>query len=222
MLQNYKLLHHFVIWNIFFALICIPTAGKMVDVFGTPLSISIFYFPFVYIVSDILTEVYGYAIARRALWYTLATQILAVVIFQLVLAAPPSTVFTAQDSYAAVLGASPQLVAFGMLAVFSGDIANNFILAKMKLHSHGGSPGARFVVSTLAGETVNTAVFYIFGLWGMIPLENVWASVLLASLAKTVVEVIALPLTLRIVAWVKRVEGIDHYDRDTDFNPFKL
>jgi len=71
-MQNYKCLNHIVLWNVFFAIICIPTAGKLIDVMGIPLSISIYYFPFVYIFADILTEVYGYAVARRVLWYCIS------------------------------------------------------------------------------------------------------------------------------------------------------
>jgi uncharacterized PurR-regulated membrane protein YhhQ (DUF165 family) len=67
-MQNYKFLNHIVLCNVFFAIICIPTAGKLIDVMGIPLSISIYYFPFVYIFADIMTEVYGYAVARRVLW----------------------------------------------------------------------------------------------------------------------------------------------------------
>ena len=73
-MQNYKFLNHIVLWNVFFAIICIPTAGKLIDVVGTPLSISIYYFPFVFIFGDILTEVYGYAVARRVLWYCIVAQ----------------------------------------------------------------------------------------------------------------------------------------------------
>jgi len=130
MIQNYKLLFHFVIWNIFFVLVCLPTAGKMVDFFGTPISVAIFYFPFVYIISDVMTEVYGYAVARRTLWYTIFAQIFATLIFTLVLIAPPAVSFTANDAFDTVLGAAPQITIFGTLAIFCGDVTNNYILAK--------------------------------------------------------------------------------------------
>lgn len=223
MFQNYKLLGHLVIWNIFFALICIPTAGKMIDVGGILLSVSIFYFPFVYIISDILTEVYGYALARRVLWYTVATQIAAVILFQLVLLAPVIPGFEGAEShFEAVLGAAPQLVTFGLLAVFLGDITNNYILAKMKVWSEGKHMPARLVASTLGGEFVNTAVFYTFGLWGILPVEALIPSIIAGAVAKTVVEIVMLPLTIRIVQKTKRIEGIDHFDTDTNFNPLKI
>jgi uncharacterized integral membrane protein (TIGR00697 family) len=136
---------------------------------GIPLSISIYYFPFVYILADILTEVYGYAIARRVLWYCIFAQLLAIVIFEFVIFYPPSAAMKDNQSYVDVLSAAPRLVLFGTLAMFAGDIANNYVLAKMKVWTNGSYISARFVTSTLCGQMVNTAVFYIFGLWGMIP-----------------------------------------------------
>jgi queuosine precursor transporter len=170
-MQNYKILNHIVLWNIFFAIICIPTAGKLIDVMGIPLSISIYYFPFVYIFADILTEVYGYAIARRVLWYCIFAQLLMVAIFEFVIFYPPSAVMTNNQSYVDVLSAAPRLVLFGTLAMFAGDIANNYVLAKMKVWTNGRYMSARFVTSTLCGQSVNTGVFYIFGLWRMIPIR---------------------------------------------------
>jgi queuosine precursor transporter len=75
-MQNYKFLGHIVLWNVFFAIICIPTAGKLIDVMGLPLSIFIYYFPFLFILGDTLTEGYGYAVARRVLWYCIFAQLL--------------------------------------------------------------------------------------------------------------------------------------------------
>jgi uncharacterized PurR-regulated membrane protein YhhQ (DUF165 family) len=136
-MQNYKFLNHIVLCNVFFAIICIPTAGKLVDVMGIPLSISIYYFPFVYIFADITTEVYGYAIARRVLWYCIFAQVLVIAIFEFVIFYPPSAVMTNNQSYVDVLSAAPRLVLFGTLAMFTGDIANNYVLAKMKVWTNG-------------------------------------------------------------------------------------
>ena len=218
-MQNYKFLNHIVLWNIFFAIICIPTAGKLIDVVGTPLSISIYYFPFVYIFADILTEVYGYAVARRVLWYCVSAQVVTIVIFEFVILYPPSAVMTNNQSYVDVLSAAPRLVLFGTFAMYAGDIANNYVLAKMKVWTNGGYISARFVLSTLCGQMVNTAVFYIFGLWRLIPLPLLTKSILVASLIKVGVELILLPITLRVSLWLKRIENVDYFDRATDFNP---
>ena len=221
-MQNYKLLNHIVLWNIFFAIICIPTAGKLIDVMGIPLSISIYYFPFVYIFADILTEVYGYAVARRVLWYCIFTQLLAIVIFEFVIAYPPSTVMTNNQSYVDVLSAAPRLVLFGTLAMFAGDITNNYVLAKMKVWTNGRFISARFVTSTISGQVVNTSVFYVFGLWGMIPTRVLAKSILVASLTKVGVELLLLPVTLKVSLWLKRIENVDYFDKGTNFSPLKF
>src|SRR5260221_3761044 len=195
-MKNYKFLNYIVLCNIFFAIVCIPTAGKLVDVAGVPLSISIYYFPFVYIFADILTEVYGYAVARRALWYCIFSQLLTIVVFEFVISYPPSAVMANNQSYVDVLSAAPRLVLFGTLAMFAGDIANNYVLAKMKVWTDGRYMPARFVTSTVCGQMVNTAVFYVFGLWGMIPTRLLTKSIVVASLTKVSVELLLLPLTL--------------------------
>lgn len=221
-MQNYKFLSHIVLWNVFFAIICIPTAGKLIDVMGIPLSISIYYFPFVYIFADILTEVYGYAIARRVLWYCIFAQLLVIAIFEFVILYPPSAVMTNNQSYVEVLSTAPRLVLFGTLAMFAGDIANNYVLAKMKVWTNGRYISARFVTSTLCGQMVNTAVFYIFGLWKMIPKGLLTKSIVVASLAKVTVELLLLPVTLKISLWLKRIENVDYFDMATNFNPLKF
>jgi queuosine precursor transporter len=221
-MQNYKFLNHIVLWNVFFAIICIPTAGKLIDVMGIPLSISIYYFPLVYIFADILTEVYGYAVARRVLWYCISAQLLTIVVFEFVISYPPSSVMRNNQSYVDVLSAAPRLVLFGTLAMFAGDIANNYVLAKMKVWTNGRYISARFATSTLCGQVVNTAVFYIFGLWGLIPTRLLTKSIVVASLAKVSVELILLPITLRISLWLKRIENVDYFDKGTNFNPLKF
>jgi len=221
-MQNYRFLNHVVLWNVFFAIICIPTAGKLIDVMGIPLSISIYYFPFVYIIGDILTEVYGYAIARRVLWYCIFAQLLVIAIFEFVILYPPSAVMTNNQSYVDVLSVAPRLVLFGTLAMFAGDIANNYVLAKMKVWTNGRFISVRFVTSTLCGQMVNTAVFYIFGLWGIIPTRVLSESILVASLTKVSVELLLLPVTIKLSLWLKRIENVDYFDKATNFNPLKF
>ena len=221
-MQNYKFLNHIVHWNVFFAIICIPTAGKLIDVMGIPLSISIYYFPFVYIFADVLTEVYGYAVAWRVLWYCIFAQLVMIALFEFVIFYPPSAVMTNNQSYIDVLSAAPRLVLFGTLAMFAGDIANNYVLAKMKVWTNGRYISARFVTSTLCGQTVNTSVFYIFGLWRMIPGRILTKSIVVASLTKVSVELLLLPVTLKVSSWLKKMENVDYFDKTTNFNPLKF
>ena len=135
---------------------------------------------------------------------------------------PPSVVMTNNRSYVDVLSAAPRLVLFGTLAMFAGDIANNYVLAKMKVWIDGRYISARFAPWTLCGQTVNTIVFYIFGLWRMIPDRVLTKSIVVATLIKVSVELIFLPVTLGISLWLKRRENVDYFDRATNFNPLKF
>jgi queuosine precursor transporter len=147
---------------------------------------------------------------------------LAIAIFELVIFYPPSAVMTNNQSYVDVLSTAPRLVLFGTLAMFAGDIANNYLLAKLKVWTNGRYISARFVTSTLCGQMVNTAVFYIFGLWGMIPNRVLTKSIVVASLTKVTVELFLLPVTLKVSLWLKRIENVDYFDRGTNFNPLKF
>jgi uncharacterized integral membrane protein (TIGR00697 family) len=219
---RFKHYNDLLLLHIFFALVCIPTSGKMIDVFGTPLSVSIFYFPFIYIVADLLTEVYGYAAARRVVWYGVIAQVAATLVFAFVSWYPPAASFTHNEAYRDVLSTAPQLVLFGTVAVFLGDISNNYVLARMKVLTQGRAQGFRFVISTVVGQGVNTAFFYTFGLWGLLSSSFLVQSIALASVAKILVEVVMLPVTIRTAEWLKDREKVDVFDTETDFNPLKF
>ena len=135
---------------------------------------------------------------------------------------PPSAVMTNNQSYVDVLSTAPRLVLFGTIAMFAGDIANNYVLAKMKVWTNGRNISARFVTSTLCGQMVNTTVFYIFGLWRMIPNRVLTKSIVVASLTKVTVELLLLPVTLKVSLFLKRIENVDYFDKGTDFNPLKF
>jgi uncharacterized PurR-regulated membrane protein YhhQ (DUF165 family) len=145
-----------------------------------------------------------------------------IAIFEFVIYYPPSVVMTNNQSYVDVLSTAPRLVLFSTLAMFAGDIANNYVLAKMKVWTSGRYMSARFVSSTLCGQMVNTAVFYIFGLWKMIPTRVLTKSIVVASLTKVSVELLVLPVTLKVSLGLKRTDDVDYFDKRTNFNPLKF
>jgi queuosine precursor transporter len=206
--------------NVTFQLISDVTAGKLIAVFGYPVSITVLYFPFTYIISDILTEVYGYSRARSVVWITLICSIIAGLFYQVVAFWPPASVFGNNDAYVAVFQSVPRILIGGWLAVFSGDIANNFTLAKLKIITNGRFLWLRTISSTVVGQLANTAVFYVVALSGILPTVVLIQAILVGWLLKTLVEVIFTPITYIVVAGLKKAEKEDYYDRDTDFNPF--
>ncbi len=184
----------------------------------------VLFFPVSYIFGDILTEVYGYDRARRVIWTGFAALIFAAIMAAVVVALPPAPTWPNQRVYEIAFGNTWRIAGASMLAYFCGEFVNSFVLAKMKVASEGRNMKTRFVASTVAGEAVDSAIFYPLAFWnsGIMPNELVMTLVVSQFITKTLVEIAFLPITARIVAALKRAENLDHFDRDTDFNPFKI
>ncbi|KAA0205502.1 VUT family protein [Candidatus Uhrbacteria bacterium] len=221
-MKHYKLFGLLTALNITFQLVSDVTAGKIVELFGLVVSVTVLYFPVVYIISDVMTEVYGYARARRVLWITMLCSVLAGLMYQLVVYLPPGPGFDANEAYTRVFGIVPRVLLGGWIAVFVGDILNNYVLAKMKVWSKGRYLWMRTIGSTIVGQGANTVLFYWIALSGILPPSVLWVSVFSAWLLKTSVEVIFTPVTYYVVAKIKKLEGEDYYDIRTDFNPLSV
>lgn len=184
----------------------------------------VLFFPISYIFGDILTEVYGYARARRVIWTGFAALIFAAVMAAVVVALPPAPGWPNQQVYEIAFGNTWRIAAASMFAYFCGEFVNSYVLAKMKLASEGRNMSLRFVASTVAGEAVDSTLFYPLAFWnsGIMPNELVLTLMPSQFITKTLVEIAFLPLTTRIVTALKRAENEDVFDRTTDFNPFKI
>ena len=184
----------------------------------------VLFFPISYIFGDVLTEVYGYKRARRVIWTGFAALVFASVMAAVIVALPPAPSWPNQNVYEIAFGNTWRIAAASMLAYFCGEFVNSYVLAKMKVWSEGRLMRTRFVVSTVAGEAVDSALFYPLAFWdsGIMPNALVLTLVVSQFVSKTLVEVVFLPLTTVVVTALKRAEHEDYFDRDTDFNPFKL
>ncbi len=184
----------------------------------------VLFFPISYIFGDILTEVYGYARARRVIWAGFAALIFAAVMAAVIVALPPAPTWPNQHIYEVAFGSTWRVVGASMIAYFFGEFVNSYVLAKMKVRSEGRNMSWRFVVSTIAGEAIDSSIFYPLAFYnsGIMPNDLVATLMLAQFVTKTAVEIVLLPLTVRIVAALKRAEHEDYFDRTTDFNPFKL
>lgn len=184
----------------------------------------VLFFPISYVFGDVLTEVYGYARSRRVIWTGFAALIFAATMAAVIVALPPASFWNNQQVYEIAFGNSWRIVAASMIAYFSGEFVNSFILAKMKIRTEGRYLWTRTIGSTIFGEGVDSLLFYPLAFWGtgIIPNENLPQVMLSQWIAKVGVEVVFTPVTYRIVAALKRAEHEDYYDRDTDFNPFTL
>ena len=184
----------------------------------------VIFFPISYIFGDILTEVYGYARARRVIWAGFGALIFASFMASVVVALPPAPFWKHQQAYEIAFGNAWRVVAASMIAYACGEFVNSFILAKMKIWTEGRALWMRTIGSTVFGEAVDSALFYPLAFYGtgIIPNEMLPQVMLAQFITKTLVEVAFTPLTYAIVGFLKRREQEDHYDRDTNFNPFKL
>jgi uncharacterized integral membrane protein (TIGR00697 family) len=196
-----------------------------VPVFGTlTFGAGVLFFPVSYVFGDILTEVYGYARARKVIWSGFAGLAFASFMAAVVVALPPAPFWHHQDAYEIAFGSAPRIVIASMVAYFCGEFVNSFVLAKMKLITQGRWLWTRTIGSTIFGEAVDSALFYPLAFYGsgIIPDDKLPLVMMAQFIVKVGVEVVLTPLTYQIVGALKRAENEDYYDRDTDFNPFTL
>lgn len=207
-----------------FLLIATFTAVKTFSFGGVIFSVAILSYPFTYIFADIFTEVYGYRVTRRIVWTGFFCVVLASVITSLYSLVPASESFTYNDSFSLIFLASP-IIAFATIAgFFGGELTNSYVLAKLKLYTSGKNMWARLVGSTLAGQLVDNTIFFTtaFMVAGFFTADELVPLVFSSVAFCTIWETIALPITYRVVRWIKHKEGLDTYDRGTNFNPFEL
>lgn len=182
-------------------------------------------FPLAYIFGDVLTEVYGYRRSRRVIWLGFFALLLATLTFQGVAALPAPKDEESQrfaQAFGLLLGLTPRIVLGSLLAYFVGEFANAYVLAKLKVKTEGRFFWLRALTSTLVGQGLDTGIFLLVAFYGVFPAEVLWVVFLSNYAFKVGVEALMLPLTYGVVGFLKRVEGLDVYDRDTDFNPFRL
>ncbi len=205
---------------------CLVTANiiavKIVDVFGIVVPAAVVIFPISYIFGDILTEVYGYARSRQVIWIGFGCNALAVLAIWIGGVLPPAGFWGGQAAYAGILGATPRLLAASFAAYLAGEFLNSLVLAKMKIATGGKWLWTRTIGSTLIGEGADSAIFITLAFAGTMSGGNLARVIVTQWLIKCAYEALATPATYGIVAFLKRTEHVDHYDRQTNFNPFKL
>ncbi|MFC2175951.1 queuosine precursor transporter [Bacteroidota bacterium] len=221
-MKNYKYLP--VITGLFAASLLISnTLDTKIFMLGSlALPAGIILFPIAYLFGDILTEVYGYAASRKVIWTGFASLALMVVCYEIARIIEPAPFWEYQESYEHILGKVPRIVAASITAYFFGEFTNSFVVAKMKVKSEGKGMALRFIVSTIFGQAVDTTVFVAIAFLGTMAIGDLGLIILSGWGFKVVWEVIALPISIPLVKWLKKVENEDYFDKDTDFSPFKL
>jgi uncharacterized integral membrane protein (TIGR00697 family) len=195
----------------------LPVFGDITIVAG------VLFFPLSYIFGDILTEVYGYARDRRVVWAGFGALAFAAFMAWVIVTLPPAAEWREnQQHVAAIFGNTPRIIAASIIAFWCGSFVNSFVLAKMKLLTEGKWLWTRTIGSTICGEAVDSGLFYTIAFAGIWEPRFLLGVMLTQYVLKTCWEIVITPLTYRVVAFLKRVENEDFYDRKTDFTPFSL
>jgi uncharacterized integral membrane protein (TIGR00697 family) len=179
-------------------------------------------FPISYIFGDVLTEVYGYARTRRVIYAGLFANVFMVAVLSMTIMLPPAPGWPLQESFAAIYEMTPRIVAASVVGYWAGEFVNSFILSRIKVWMGGSKLWVRTISSTVVGQFVDTCLFAFIAFGGVIPGSLLVTAVLSGWLFKVVYEALATPLTYLVVGKLKRAEGVDHFDRIENYNPFRL
>src|ERR1700757_1979581 len=197
-------------------------AAKVCTVWGFTFGGGVLFFPISYIFNDVLTEVYGYARARKVVWAGFGAIIFASFMSWVIVSLPPAAGWNDQKAYESVFGQTPRIVFASLAAFFAGEFANSFVLAKMKILTSGRYLWTRTIGSTIVGEGVDSIVFYPLAFLGVWESRLVVTVMISNYIIKVLWEVVVTPVTYQVVGFLKRAEQEDYYDFETDFTPFSI
>ena len=194
----------------------VPVLGP--QIFGA----GILFFPLSYVLGDILTEVYGYAKARRVVWAGFAAVLFMAIMSWVVVALPAADSWHGQEAYIQVFGIVPRIVLASVVAFWCGEFANAFVMAKMKILTKGKMLWTRTIGSTIVGQGIDSLIFYPVAFLGIWPTQQVITVLISNYLLKVLWEAVLTPVTYLVVAKLKQAEGVEIFDEGTDFSPFRI
>jgi uncharacterized integral membrane protein (TIGR00697 family) len=217
--------HRFVIITGLF-ITCLITANiiivKQIVVGPFFLPAAVIIFPISYILSDVLTEVYGYSQARRVIWLGFICNLLAVVAILIGQILPAASTFEGQSAYEIILGSTPRFLIASFVAYLAGEFSNSFILSRMKIATKGRWLWTRTISSTVVGQGIDTVIALTISFVGVLSWPVLSIMILSHWLFKCLYEILATPLTYLVVNYLKRKEQMDVYDYHTDYNPLRV
>ncbi len=196
-------------------------AAKLATLGGFTFGAGILFFPLGYVIGDVLTEVYGYAHARRCIWVGFSALVFMAFMSWVVVSLPPAAGWEGQAAYESVFGQVPRIVMASIVAFWAGEFVNSFVLARMKVLTQGKHLWMRTIGSTVVGQAVDSVIFYPLAFAGVWSTSQVVTVMFTNWALKVLWEALLTPVTYAVVGWLKRHEGVDVYDEGTDFSPFK-
>ncbi len=196
-------------------------AAKVATLGGLTFGAGILFFPLSYVIGDVLTEIYGYARARRVIWAGFAATFFAAVMCWVIVAMPPAPGWEGQEVYEAAFGQVWRIVGASMIAFWAGEFVNSYVLARLKLRTQGRHLWLRTIGSTVFGQGVDSLIFYPLAFLGVWTTEQVLMVMVTNWGLKVLWEVVLTPVTYAVVGFLKKREGVDVFDEGTDFTPFR-
>ena len=197
-------------------------AVKLIDVGGQILPAAIIVFPISYIVGDVLTEVYGYRVARRVIWLGFLANLILVIFIYLGQLLPAAGFWDGQEAYERILGFTGRILIASFAGYLVGEFSNSLILAKLKVRTAGRWLFLRTIGSTIVGQGIDSVIFIVIAFVGVLAGDEIVRLILTQWIVKVAYETLATPGTYLVVNFLKRSEGIDVYDDTTDFNPLGM
>lgn len=215
----------FMIFSILFC-VCLITANiletKQIQVLSVSLTGGLIVFPVSYIINDCVCEVWGYSKARMLIWLGFAMNFFFVMVGALCDAIPGAPYWNNEEGFHAIFGLAPRIAAASFIAFICGSFINAYVMSKMKIASNGKNFSLRAILSTVAGESIDSLIFFPLALSGVVPAKELILLMVWQVILKTVYEIIALPITIRVVKALKKYEGEDVYDEGISYGWFKF
>ncbi|MDR1937065.1 MAG: queuosine precursor transporter, partial [Tannerellaceae bacterium] len=206
--------------------ICLVTSNlletKVIQVFGITATAGLLVFPVSYIINDCIAEVWGFKKARLIIWCGFASNFLLIAFSQLSVHIPAAPFWEGEEAFNFVFGLAPRIAVASLIAFLAGSFINAYVMSRMKIASRGRHFSFRAIASTLAGESVDSLIFFPIAFWGLIPFDELLIMIATQAFLKSLYEVLILPLTIRVVKYIKKVDGQDVYDTNTSYNILKV
>ena len=215
----------FMLMGIFFV-VCLIISNllevKIIQLGPITATAGLLVFPISYIINDCISEVWGYKKARFVIWSGFAMNFIVVGIAQLAIILPSASFWEGGESFDFVFGMTPRIVVASLCAFLVGSFLNAYIMSKMKILSKGRHFSFRAIVSTVAGESADSIIFFPIAFGGLMEKEELLLLIVTQAILKSLYEVLVLPVTIRVVRYVKKIDGSDNYDTNVSFNPFRI
>lgn len=197
-------------------------ASKIVVIASVAVPVGIFLFPITYIINDVIAEVWGFRKARLMIWLAFAMNFFAVLFYQFAVALPPAPFWSGQDAFSTILSQTPRIAIASLLAFLAGSFLNAYVMSKMKVAMNGNKFSVRAIASTMVGEAADSVIFISIAFCGILTTYQLVMMMITQALLKTLYEIIILPITQRVVVYIKKKEQTDVFDTDVSYSIWKV